>query len=156
MLEVLRQGEKDGLMPPRIPLEQIPAQCEGTIAENPFLAPTKKFPASISVEDQKRLADGIAQVVNSEVLPAYSHFADFIAKDYGECSRGRPQLKILELRHRAEQQLGPRFDIKAFHVETLGGGSLPLDMLEARIENWIRSQLRNGASKTKVLDSREP
>jgi len=120
------------------------------------LAPTKKFPASISVEDQKRLTDGIAQVVNSEVLPAYRHFANFIAKDYGECSRGRLQLKILELRHRAEQQLGPRFDIKALHVETLGGGSLPLDMLEARIENWIRSQLRNGASKTKVLDSREP
>jgi len=65
------------------------------------------------------------------------------------------QLKILELGHR-EQQLGPRFDIKAFHDEILGGGSLPLDMLEARIENWIRSQLRNGASKTKVLDSREP
>ncbi len=46
-LEVLRQGEKDGLMPVRILLEQIPAQCEGTITENPFLAPTKKFPASI-------------------------------------------------------------------------------------------------------------
>jgi uncharacterized protein (DUF885 family) len=46
-IEVLRQGEKDGLMPVRILLEQIPAQCEGTIAENPFLAPTKKFPASI-------------------------------------------------------------------------------------------------------------
>jgi uncharacterized protein (DUF885 family) len=80
--EVLRQGEKDGLMPARILLEQIQAQCEGTIAENPFVAPTKKFPASISAEDQKRLTEEIVQVVNSEVLPAYHRFADFIAKDY--------------------------------------------------------------------------
>ena len=66
-VDVLRQGEKDGLMPVRILLEQIPAQCEGTIAENPFLAPTKKFPASISAEDQKRLTEEIERVVNSEV-----------------------------------------------------------------------------------------
>ena len=86
-IEVLRQGEKDGLMPVRILLEQIPAQCEGTIAEDPFLAPTKKFPASISAEDQKRLTEKIEQAVNSEVLPAYHHFADFIAKDYAPHGR---------------------------------------------------------------------
>ncbi len=86
-IEVLRQGEKDGLMPVRILLEQIPAQCEGTIAEDPFLAPTKKFPASISAEDQKRLTEKIEQAVNSDVLPAYHHLADFIAKDYAP--RGR-------------------------------------------------------------------
>ena len=84
---VLRQGEKDGLMPVRILLEQIPAQCEGTIAENPFLAPTKKFPVSISAEDQKRLTEETVQVVNSEVLPAYRRFADFIAKDYAPHGR---------------------------------------------------------------------
>jgi uncharacterized protein (DUF885 family) len=86
-IDVLRQREKDGLIPPRLLLEQIPAQCEGTIAENPFLAPTKKFPASISPEDQKRLSEEIAQVVNSEVLPAYRRFADFIAKDYAPLGR---------------------------------------------------------------------
>src|SRR3984893_55448 len=86
-IDVLRQGEKDGLMPVRILLEQIPAQCEGTIAENPFLAPTKKFPDSISAENQKRLTEEIVQVVNSEVLPAYHGFADFIAKDYAPHGR---------------------------------------------------------------------
>ena len=86
-IEVLRQGEKDGLMPVRILLEQIPAQCEGTIAEDLFLAPTKKFPASISAEDQKRLTEKIEQAVNSDVLPAYHHFADFIAKDYAPHGR---------------------------------------------------------------------
>jgi uncharacterized protein (DUF885 family) len=86
-IEVLRQGEKDGLMPVRILLEQIPAQCQGTIDENPFLAPTKKFPASIPEEAQKHLTDEIVQAVNSEVLPAYRRFADFIAKDYAPHGR---------------------------------------------------------------------
>lgn len=86
-MEVLRQGERDGLMPVRILLEQIPAQCDGAIAENPFLAPTKKFPAAISAEDQKRLTEEIVQAVNSEVLPAYRRFADFIAKDYAPHGR---------------------------------------------------------------------
>jgi len=86
-MAVLRQGEKDGLMPVRILLQQIPAQCEGTIAENPFLVPTKKFPASISAEDQKHLTVEIERVVNDEVLPAYYRFADFIAKDYAPHGR---------------------------------------------------------------------
>ncbi len=94
-LEVLRQGEKDGLMPVRILLEQIPAQCEGTITENPFLAPTKKFPASISAEDQGRLTAEIVEVVDSEVLPAYRRFAEFIAKDYAP--RGRSTIGLNSL-----------------------------------------------------------
>ena len=86
-IEVLRQGERDGLMPVRMLLEQIPAQCEGAMAEDPFLAPTKKFPASISGEDQKRLTEEIVRAVNSEVLPAYRRFAEFIAKDYAPHGR---------------------------------------------------------------------
>src|SRR6185369_14512049 len=44
-MEVMRQGVKDGLMPPKIVLAKLPAQCDGVIAANPFLLPTKKFPA---------------------------------------------------------------------------------------------------------------
>ena len=86
-IAVLRQGEKDGLMPVRSLLEQIPAECQGTVAENPFLAPTKMFPAAISAPDRKRLAEDIVQVVNSEVLPAYRRFAEFVAKDYAPHGR---------------------------------------------------------------------
>jgi uncharacterized protein (DUF885 family) len=103
-IEVLRQGEKDGLMPVRILLEQIPAQCEGTIAENPFLAPTKEFPASISAGDQKRLTEEIVQVVNSEVLPAYRRFADFIAKNYAPHGRATIGLNSLPEGPRRYQQ----------------------------------------------------
>jgi len=57
------------------------------------------------------------------------------------------QLKILDLRNRAKQQLGPRFDIRTFHDEILSGGSLPLDMLEARIDSWIGDQIPNRTAR---------
>ena len=47
------------------------------------------------------------------------------------------QLKITELRARAEKALGAKFDIKAFHDEVLKDGSVPLDVLEAKIDRWI-------------------
>jgi uncharacterized protein (DUF885 family) len=50
------------------------------------------------------------------------------------------QMKITELRRKAESALGPRFDIKAFHREILEDGALPLDVLEAKIDRWIASQ----------------
>jgi len=46
-------------------------------------------------------------------------------------------LKILELRARAQKELGPKFDIRAFHDEVLDAGSMPLEMLDARITAWI-------------------
>jgi uncharacterized protein (DUF885 family) len=46
-------------------------------------------------------------------------------------------LKIMELRHRAEQKLGPKFDIKGFHDLLIGSGSLPLSILERRVDEWI-------------------
>jgi uncharacterized protein (DUF885 family) len=50
------------------------------------------------------------------------------------------QLKILELREKAQKALGPRFDIRAFHDEVLGAGGLPLEVLERRIDAWIARQ----------------
>ena len=48
--------------------------------------------------------------------------------------------KILELRERAEGALGARFDIREFHDALLTGGSMPLDLLEARIDAWIAAE----------------
>ena len=50
------------------------------------------------------------------------------------------QLKILQIRERAEIQLGEDFDIRAFHDELLGAGSLPLDLLELRMDKWMAAQ----------------
>jgi uncharacterized protein (DUF885 family) len=47
------------------------------------------------------------------------------------------QLKILELRARAKQALGPKFDLKAFHDVVVDAGALPMDVLEQRVDAWI-------------------
>jgi uncharacterized protein (DUF885 family) len=51
------------------------------------------------------------------------------------------QLKIRELRTRAETKLGSRFSIREFHNQVLNSGSLPLVLLEEKIDNWINSQI---------------
>ena len=51
------------------------------------------------------------------------------------------ELKIKELRARAEHKLGDDFDIRAFHDQLLGQGSLPLTVLEQHMDEWISSQL---------------
>lgn len=48
------------------------------------------------------------------------------------------QLEILELRRKAQQQLGTRFDLRQFHEQVVGSGSLPLPVLRAKIERWLR------------------
>ena len=50
------------------------------------------------------------------------------------------ELKIRELRQRAEEALGDRFDLRDFHVALLMGGSLPLKVLDNRMERWIEGQ----------------
>ena len=93
--EVLRAGLKDNLMPVRFLIEKVPAQCQGVIAADPFLLPIKKFPSSISPEDQQRLTKAITDAVVNEVLPAYKTFAGFIATDYAP--HGRTTLSIASL-----------------------------------------------------------
>ena len=51
------------------------------------------------------------------------------------------QLKILALRDKAQKALGAKFDIRAFHDEVLDSGALPLDVLEARVNDWIAGQV---------------
>jgi uncharacterized protein (DUF885 family) len=50
------------------------------------------------------------------------------------------QLKFLELRAKAQQALGPKFDIRGFHDTVLDSGALPLDVVEQRVDAWIASQ----------------
>jgi len=93
--EVLRAGKKDGLMPVGFLLEKVPGQCEGVIAADPFLRPTRKFPDSISPEDRRRLSREITETVVREVLPAYVEFGKFIDSEYAPA--GRTTLSVTSL-----------------------------------------------------------
>lgn len=93
--EVLRAGMKDKLMPVKFLLEKVPVQCQGIIDSNPFLLPTTKYPAGISPEEQKRLTGLITEAINTDVIPAYKAFAEFISKEY--VPQGRTTLAITSL-----------------------------------------------------------
>lgn len=92
---VLRAGMKDKLMPVRFLAEKIPDQCDGIIKANPFLKVTKKYPPEVSAEDQKRLTEEITEAINTDVLPAYKKFAEFIRTEYAP--QGRTTLSITSL-----------------------------------------------------------
>lgn len=50
------------------------------------------------------------------------------------------EMKIAQLREQAQRELGPRFDVRAFHSEVLKDGSVPLDILQDKIQRWIATQ----------------
>ncbi|WCT72321.1 DUF885 family protein [Sphingomonas naphthae] len=54
------------------------------------------------------------------------------------------ELRILAIRARAEKALGARFDIRRFHDAVLGGGAIPLDVLEARMDAWVEAEKAAG------------
>lgn len=93
--EVMKQGEKDGLMPPRLVLDKLPGQCDGIVSADPFMLPTKKFPAEFSDADKKRLTDEMTKAVNDDVLPAYKKFTEFLRNEYNP--KGRTKLSIESL-----------------------------------------------------------
>jgi uncharacterized protein (DUF885 family) len=93
--EVLRAGMRDKLMPVRFLVEKLPVQCQGIIDADPFLIPTKKYPASISPEDQKRLTQQITDAINTQVIPAYKTLATFLSTEYAP--QGRTTLSITSL-----------------------------------------------------------
>jgi len=93
--EVLRAGMQDHLTPVKFLLEKIPAQCQGIIDADPFLIPTKKFPAGISAEDQQRLTQQITDAINTDVIPGYKKFATFVQTEYAPA--GRTTLAVTSL-----------------------------------------------------------
>jgi uncharacterized protein (DUF885 family) len=50
------------------------------------------------------------------------------------------QLKLIELRERSRTALGDKFDIRKFHDLVIDSGAMPLDVLDARVNDWIAEQ----------------
>ncbi len=99
IIEVLQQGEKDGLMPPRFLLEKTVGQCK-SIGEpageaNVFAHPVTEFPAAVPEADRKRLHDAIVSAVDTEVRPAYMKLANFLATEYAPKGRTEPGIWAL-------------------------------------------------------------
>jgi len=99
VITLLKQGEKDGLMPPKFLLEKVVTQCESIAAppgeDNAFAGAVKKFPASMPAADQKRLRGEILKAIDTEVRPAYVRLATFVKQDYAPKGRTQPGLWAL-------------------------------------------------------------
>jgi uncharacterized protein (DUF885 family) len=93
--EVLRAGTKDNLMPVRFLIEKLPVQCQGIIDADPFLIPTKKYPAEIAPGEQKRLTQQITAAIDIDVIPSYKAFAAFLSTEYAP--HGRTTLAVTSL-----------------------------------------------------------
>lgn len=81
-------------------------------------------------EDNTALAD-----VNID-----TELARYIGAPAGAAAYKIGELKIVELRQHAEDSLGDRFDIRAFHDHILAQGQLPMDLLDRSVNEWIQTQ----------------
>ncbi|MCE5234267.1 MAG: DUF885 domain-containing protein [Mizugakiibacter sp.] len=99
LIGVLKQGEKDGLMPPKFLLEKVVTQCRAIAAPageaSAFGQPVAKFPDGVPVADRARLHDAVIEAVDGKVRPAYLKLADFVEKEYAP--KGRAGLGLWAL-----------------------------------------------------------
>jgi len=124
LIEVLKQGERDRLMPPRFLLEKTVTQCK-SIAEpageaSAFGQPVAHFPDTVPEADRQRLHDAIIATVDNEVRPAYTRLANFLATDYAPKGRTDPGLWALpdgdaRYRFRIRNQTTTNMDPEAIH-----------------------------------------
>ena len=124
IIEVLKQGEKDRLMPPRFLLEKTVTQCK-SIAEpageaNAFVQPAAHFADGVPAADRTRLHDAIIAAVDNELRPAYTKLANFLATEYAPKGRTDPGLWALpdgdaRYRFRIRQQTTTGMDPEAIH-----------------------------------------
>lgn len=89
---------------------------------------------------RQQVVDYMHEHSNSDEANIQSETDRYIAWPAQALAYKMGQLKILELRAKAQKELGSKFDIRAFHDEVLGAGALPLDVLEQRMDHWIAKQ----------------
>ena len=87
-------GMDDQRVPPKYLLEKVLVQVNTLLAQkpedSPFARPLKKFPASISADDQKSIHDDLIAAITKQVYPAYQHFARFLSAQYIPAGRTDP------------------------------------------------------------------
>jgi uncharacterized protein (DUF885 family) len=82
----MQTGSDDHRTPPQYLMEKVLTQTQGIAAQkpedSPFALPLKKFPASISAADQKRITEDLLNAIATQVLPSYQRFAKFLSVAY--------------------------------------------------------------------------
>ncbi len=99
LMQDIRLGMRDGLMPPRYLLEKVAAEADDVATRMPdqssFASPLKTFPPAIPAPQQQKLTAAIQEAIRMQVLPAYAAFARFVKKDYAP--KGRTEYGVWSL-----------------------------------------------------------
>jgi uncharacterized protein (DUF885 family) len=95
----LQSGVDDHRTPPQYLMEKVLTQTQGIAAQkpadSPFALPLKKFPASVSVADRKRITEDVLNAIATQVLPSYQRFAKFLSVAYIPNCRKEPGASAL-------------------------------------------------------------
>jgi uncharacterized protein (DUF885 family) len=90
----MRQGMRDGLMPPRYLLEKVAPEADDVAREtgknSVFYKPLKQFPSGVSEPDQERLRDALLRTISDQLIPAYERFSKFVREEYAPKGRVDP------------------------------------------------------------------
>jgi uncharacterized protein (DUF885 family) len=90
--------------------------------------------------DRQKAIDYFLENAAKQELDVVNEIDRYIAMPGQALAYKIGQLKISAIRATAEKELGPKFDIRAFHDELLKDGALPFDLLEAKMNDWMASQ----------------
>jgi uncharacterized protein (DUF885 family) len=123
----MRQGMRDGLMPPRYLLEKVAPEAEDVAARtgdsSPFYKPLEKFPPTVGTADQQRLREAVRKVIGHEVIPAYQRFAAFVRAEYAPHGRAEPGIWALpegEARYRYQIRSLTTTDLSPEEIHQIG------------------------------------
>ncbi|MDY0954337.1 DUF885 family protein [Stenotrophomonas rhizophila] len=89
---------------------------------------------------KRQAVDYLVKTADMPTEDATAEVERFMALPGQTLPNGLGELKMVELRERAKAALGPRFDLRRFHEEILRDGSMPLDILDAKMTRWIAAE----------------
>ena len=127
VMDRMRKGMSDGLMPPRFLLEKVIIQAEGIAAskaeDSPFGRPLAKIPASFSEADRARIREALLGAIDGSVLPAYGKFARFVKETYAPKGRTEPGMWSLpdgEARYASAVKTSTTTDLTPEQIHQIG------------------------------------
>ncbi|WP_448134150.1 DUF885 domain-containing protein [Stenotrophomonas rhizophila] len=95
---------------------------------------------------KRQAVDYLVKTADMPTEDATAEVERFMALPGQTLPNGLGELKMVELRERAKAALGPRFDLRRFHEEILRDGSMPLDILDAKVTRWIAAETAGTAA----------
>jgi len=123
----MRQGMRDGLMPPRYLLEKVPPEADDvskqTGENSVFYKPLKQFPSGVSESEQKRLRDAVLKTISDQIIPAYERFSEFVREEYAPKGRVEPGVWALPdgaARYQYEIQRMTTTDLTPEQIHAIG------------------------------------